>query len=300
MAGGAAQAAVAVGRSIRKLLPGRAVFGGSGMTNWFYAIPVWAVTILVVGGSLAIGLAASHGVQKVLRLKVNDEERDVAINLMQVVAAYVGIMIAFAGVQVWQDYTDAKEAVSQEAATAAELYQDLTIFGPETAQARIALRNYVISIAHDEWPELAQGRGSEKTEASLHAVFNEIGKLDPTDNRANAIYSEMVGKVNELVNFRRARIENSQEGVPAILWAIGIVGGLLTVAYASAFTPTRYNMFMTAGIALTLGLLFLFILTVNYPYKGEFSVSNRLLVHLPADFDRLDRTALHGETTQLH
>ena len=89
------------------------------------------------------------------------------------------------------------------------------------------------------------------------------------------------------------------EGIPAILLAIGIVGGLLTVAYASAFTPTRYNMFMTSGIAVTLGLLFLFILTVNYPYKGEFSVSNRLLAELPADFDRLDRTALRGQSVQL-
>src|SRR4029453_16742962 len=116
------------------------------MLDWFYTLPTWVVTIIVVGGSLAIGLAASHGVQKVLRLKVNDEERDVAINLMQVVAAYVGIMIAFAGVQVWQDYVDAKHAVSKEAATAAELYQDLTIFGPETQPARQALRIYVESI----------------------------------------------------------------------------------------------------------------------------------------------------------
>ena len=269
------------------------------MTNWFYAIPIWAVTIIVVGGSLAIGLAASHGVQKVLRLKVNDEERDVAINLMQVVAAYVGIMIAFAGVQVWQDYTDAQDSVSKEAAAAAELYQDLTIFGPETIPARQALRTYVISVTHDEWPLLENGKGSPKSEAALHNVFNEIGKLDPTDNRANTIYGEMLGKVNSLIDFRRGRIEDSGEGIPAILWAIGIVGGLLTVAYASAFTPTRYNLFMTAGIALTLGLLFLFILTVNYPYKGEFSVSNRLLVDLPGDFDRLDRTQLNGESTAL-
>jgi len=268
--------------------------------DWFYTIPIWLVSVIVVGGSLAIGLAASHGVQKVLRLKVNDEERDVAINLMQVVAAYVGIMIAFAGVQVWQDYVDAKHAVSQEAASAMKLYQDLTIFGPETAPARGALRNYVYSIAHDEWPLLAKGRGSEKTEKSLHLVFNEIGKLSPTDDRSNAIYSELISKVNELIDFRRERIDDSKEGIPAILWVIGIVGGLLTVAYASAFTPTRYNLFMTAGIAVTLGLLFLFILTVNYPYKGEFSVNNQLLVDLPGEFDRLDRTALHGESTNFN
>ena len=120
------------------------------------------------------------------------------------------------------------------------------------------------------------------------------------DDRSSAIYSELISKVNDLIDYRRERIEDSKEGIPGILWAIGIVGGLLTVAYASAFTPTRYNMFMTAGIALTLGLLFLFILTVNYPYKGEFSVNNRLLLHLPADFDQLDRTALHGESTKLN
>jgi hypothetical protein len=147
---------------------------------------------------------------------------------------------------------------------------------------------------------LAEGLGSQKTESALHNVFNEVGKLNPTDDRSSAIYSELISKVNDLIDYRRERIEDSKEGIPAILWAIGIVGGLLTVAYASAFTPTRYNMFMTSGIAVTLGLLFLFILTVNYPYKGEFSVNNRLLTHLPADFDRLDRTSLHGESTKLN
>ena len=75
----------------------------------------------------------------------------------------------------------------------------------------------------------------------------------------------------------------------------------LTIAYASAVTPTRYNVFMTAGIALTLGLVFLFILTVDYPFKGEFSVSNSDLVELQSEFDRLDRMgmATQGATTEL-
>ena len=86
------------------------------MTDWFYSLPLWLGSAVVLGAALAIGLAGSLGVQKLLRLKVNSEEREVAINLMQVVAAYVGIMIAFAGVQVWQDFTDSKNAVAEEAA----------------------------------------------------------------------------------------------------------------------------------------------------------------------------------------
>lgn len=261
------------------------------MTDWFYSMPIWLATILVLGVALGVGLGASLGVQKLLRLKVNAEEREVAINLMQVVAAYVGIMIAFAGVQVWQDFTDARAGVSHEAATASQLYQDLALFGEETRPARAALRTYVESITRDEWPALSKGRGSEVTEAALQTVFAEVGKLNPQDNRSTEIFAEMLEKLNELVQFRHERIVESQIGIPGILWSIGLVGGLLTVAYASAFTPTRYNVFMTAGIALTLGLVFLFILTVDHPFKGEFSVSNRHIAELSGQFDRLDRLA---------
>ena len=269
------------------------------MTDWFYSMPIWLATIVVLGAALAVGLAGSFGVQKLLRLKVNAEEREVAINLMQVVAAYVGIMIAFAGVQVWQDYTDSKNSVSHEAATAEQLYQDLAIFGPETRPARASLRTYVISITEDEWPQLSNEMGSETTERALQNLFYEVGKLSPTDNRSTEIYGEMLGKLNDLVEFRHDRIVDSRTGVPGILWAIGLVGGLLTIAYASAFTPTRYNTFMTAGIALTLGLVFLFILTVDHPFKGEFSVSKRELVELPGEFDRLDRMGREARETTI-
>ena len=268
------------------------------MTDFIYDLPIWVATILVLGIALVVGLGSSIGIQKLFRLKPTGEEKEVAINLMQVVAAYVGFMIAFAGVQVWQDFVDARSGISHEAATAEQLYQDLTMYGPETRDARQALKDYVVSITEDEWPLLEQEQGSETTEAALQNVFSEIGSLDPQDNRTTEIYSEMMGKLNELVEFRHDRIIESQLGVPLILWTIGLAGSLLTVAYASAFTPTRTNIMMIAGISVTLGLVFLFILTVDHPFKGEFSVSNRPLAELPADFDRLERRAMAPDGTR--
>ena len=265
------------------------------MTDFFYSMPIWLATIVVLGLALAIGLGVSLGIQRLFRIRSTAEEREVAVNLMQVVAAYVGIMIAFAGVQVWQDFSDAKAAVAHEAATASQLYQDLTIFGAETQAARGALRLYVVSITRDEWPALNEEHGSEATEAALQRVFSEIGKLNPADNRAGAIYEEMLEKLNDLVDYRHDRIVESQAGIPLILWTIGLVGSLLTVAYSSAFTPTPFNLLMIGWISLTLGLVFLFILTVDHPFKGEFSVSNRHLVELSSTFDRLDRLGAGAE-----
>jgi len=259
------------------------------MTDFFYSLPIWQSTSLVLGAALAIGLGSSLGLRALFRIRPTNEEKEIAFNLMQVAAAYVGIMIAFAGVQAWQDFADAQGAVSHEAATAAELYQDLSIYGPETRAARSALRAYVGSITQEEWPLLSQGKGSAATETALLNVFNEVGQLDPDDNRTGAIYTEALSRLNDLINLRRERIIQSQAGLPLILWSIGLVGSLLTLAYASTFSPTRSNILMISGFSMTLGLVFLFILTVDYPFKGEFSVSNRELVKLSSEFDMLDR-----------
>jgi hypothetical protein len=259
------------------------------MTSLFYSLPGWIAAVLVLGLALAVGLGCSVGVQRSFRLKPTVEEKEIAINLMQVVAAYIGIMLAFAGVAVWQNFADADTAVHQEAATAAELYRDLTTYGPETQAARGDLRAYIGSILHDEWPSLRDGHGSLTTEDALGRIFVELGNFNPQSNRDSAIFTESLSKLNDLVVLRRNRIIASQAGIPLILWIVGLVGSTLTISYASAFSRTRYNLVMISGTSVAIGLVFLFILMVDRPFKGEFSVQNTDLVQLAATFDRLDR-----------
>jgi hypothetical protein len=264
------------------------------MTDFFYSLPIWLSTIIVLAVALAIGLGSSLGVRLLLRLQPSAEEREVGINLMQVVAAYIGIMIAFAGVVVWQDFGDAQTAVHEETAAAAQLYRNLETYGDETVAARQDLRAYVRSIVADEWPQLREGKASDKTEATLFRLFQAIGEIRPKDNRDSAIYQAAFSNLNDLVIYRRDRLEHSQSGIPILLWITGLVGSLFVVAYASVFTPSRLNVIMISGVSITLGLVFLFILTVDRPFKGEFSVSSRELSDLSAKFDMLDRMAHPG------
>ncbi len=264
------------------------------MTDFFYALPIWLAALLILSVALAIGLGSSLGLRRLFRLRPTDEEKEVAINLMQVVAAYIGIMIAFSGVEVWQDFKEAENAVHEEAAASAELYRDLTTYGDQTMTARQDLRAYVASIVNDEWPLLSHGQLSMRTEVALAKLFSSIGNIRPQDNRDSAIYAESFSNLNELVGFRRDRLIHSQSGIPMLLWTVGLIGSLFVIAYASVFSVTRLNVVMICGISISLGLVFLFILTVDRPFKGEFSVSNRELAELSWKFDMLDRMAHHG------
>jgi hypothetical protein len=261
------------------------------MSDFFYSLPIALAAALVLGAALLIGLASSLGLRTLFRLKPSSDEENLAMTLMQVVAAYIGIMIAFAGVVVWQAYDEAETAIQDEAQAASELYRDMTAYGPETLPARHALRAYVESIVHDEWPRLTHGESSVATEVALARLFSTIGSIRPTDHRDSAIFSQVFANLNDMVAFRRDRLTHSQSTMPIQLWLIGLAGSLFVIAYASIFKPTRLTIVMISGISITFGLVFLFILTVDRPFKGPFSVSNQDFMILPARFDMIDAIA---------
>src|SRR5690242_10684316 len=176
------------------------------MVDLFYGLPIWAATILILGLSLAVGLASSLGLRRALRLHSTEDDREHAVSLMQVVAAYIGILIAFAGVQVWQDFSDAQNAVHREAASASQLYRDLATYGPDTLALRAEVRAYVTSIVHDEWPLLAKGESSERTDIALFKLFEGFGQIHPKDSRDSTIYAEAFRNLNDLVELRRDRL----------------------------------------------------------------------------------------------
>jgi hypothetical protein len=265
------------------------------MVDFFYNLPVWLITIAVLGLSLLVGLGTSYGLRHALKLHSSDDETESAVSLMQVVAAYIGILIAFAGVQVWQDFADADNGVHREAATAAQLYRDMATYGAETVAARQNLRTYINSIVKDEWPLLAHGQTSDKTEAALFQLFDSIGNIRPADGRDTAIYTEVFHNLNELVELRRDRLIHSDSGMPVILWIVGLVGSMLIVAYTATFPRSRTNALMIGGISIALGLVFLFILIVDRPFMGSFSVSNAELAGLNQKFDALDRLSAASE-----
>ena len=88
---------------------------------------------------------------------------------------------------------------------------------------------------------------------------------------------------------RRDRLIHSNSGMPIILWIVALFGSILIVSYTATFRYNRTSVIMISGISLALGLVFLFILVVDRPFMGEFSVSSSELSGLTAKFDLVDR-----------
>jgi Protein of unknown function (DUF4239) len=259
------------------------------MLDFLLALRLWQLTVVILGLALVVGFGFSTGVRRIFRLDPTEQEADLAIDLMQVTSTYIGILLAFAGVLAWQDFGDAATAVENEAGVASLLYRDLAAYGPEMAPARDALKAYVHSVIVDGWPLLREGKRSPVTETKLMIVFNDIATVTPTNEREAAIYSEAFTQLNQLVSVRRQRMAASRAEIPPVMWIVALVGSILTIAYASAFVSSRYASLMMAGTSLTIGLLFLFLLSVDYPFRNRNGVSNQPLLELTSIFDKIDQ-----------
>jgi hypothetical protein len=167
----------------------------------------------------------------------------------------------------------------------------LTVYGPEGTTARWDVREYVHSVVRDEWPALKKGKRSMATEEKLIRLFDDVGALSPTNARTSAIYAEMFTQLNGLVKLRRDRVAASRAEIPQVLWVVALIGSILTILYASAFAKSRYSSLMICGVSLTIGLLFLFLLSVDYPFRGRGHLGNDQLTELPKIFDDIDRMA---------
>jgi ABC-type multidrug transport system fused ATPase/permease subunit len=261
------------------------------MLDLLLGLKLWQLTVVVLGIALALGLGVSIGIRKIFRLNPSTQQADLAIDLMQVTSTYIGILLAFAGVLAWQDNRDAATAVENEAGVASLLYRDLTVYGPAMIPAREALKAYVHTVVVDGWPLLREGKRSPAAETKLLAVFDDVAKVTPTNERESAIYQEAFSQLNQLVSMRRQRLAASRAEIPPVLWIVAIIGSVLTIAYASAFVGSRYASLMISGTSLTIGLLFLFLLSVEYPFRNRNGVSPQPFIELASVLERVDRAA---------
>jgi hypothetical protein len=259
------------------------------MADFYFQLPIWASTSLVLGVCIAVGVGGHLLVRRIVG-KNTKQETELAVALMGVIAAFIGIMLAFSAVQVWEDYGNADKAVAAEAASAAQLYRDLSIYGDESLVARRSLTAYVHTVVDDEWPAMARsGEASPKTAAALVQVFNDIAAIEPTSGRQTVIYGEAFKKLNEVVEHRRARLLAAHSELPALFWLVALVGSSIILGYTFIFPATRTNLMLIAGLAASLGLIFVFILDVEHPFSGRVSVGSEELRGLIPMFESLNR-----------
>lgn len=188
-----------------------------------------------------------------------------------------GVYLAFMIVVVWERFDQADANTTSEAAHLLAVYHDVEAL-PDGPVLQTAILRYTDSVIHQDWPDIAAGRGENRTTT---AKYNDMwtavsrARIDNGDARQAAFFNAAVKELNDVSHYRRLRIISGEAALPRPMWAMLIAGGIGMVifTYLLAAKHTAVQLLATVFLTALLTYSILLVAALQHPFSGDVSVS---------------------------
>lgn len=198
-----------------------------------------------------------------------------------VVAGYVyatlaviyAVILAQVVVAAWDDYEEARTAAESEANSLLDMFR-LGEGLPEPTRGELeqALIAYGRAVVDEEWPGMARGEARSPVATDrvveLYRLYARLGAGDLGDS---AFYAASLDELDELDDARGLRLLAGRRGLPGLMWAVLVAGGVVIVGFAYFFgVENRIAQALMVGmLAALIALLLLLVQALNSPFRGD-------------------------------
>jgi hypothetical protein len=247
--------------------------------------------IVIIGAILFAGLVGVILVGARLRRLVPAEHlttdsKDAVKLALGLVATMTALLLGLLVSSAKNSFDTARSEVIQMSAKIALLDRILLLYGPQTADARRALRDSVAEGIRRTWPE--NGRRSanlDPNEQMGDALYATISRLAPQDDSQRALKTEAVTLMIQLAELRslvQAQAVSSVSKpllIALVTWLVVIFLGFTVLAHANVTSTLA----LLAG-AFSVACAVFIILELDFPFAGIMRVPSepmiRVLDHL--------------------
>jgi hypothetical protein len=217
---------------------------------------------------------------------LSTDSKDAVKLALGLVATMTAILLGLLVSSAKSSFDTARSEVMQMAAKIALLDRVLMLYGPQTTDARHALRDSVAEGVRHTWP--ADGRRPaqlEPNEEMGDAVYVAIGRLGPQDEAQRALKTEATTLMVQLAELRtlvRAQAVSSVSKpllIALVIWLVVIFLGFSLLAPANATNTLA----LLAG-AFSVACAVFIVLELDHPFAGVVRIPSepmiRTLEHL--------------------
>ena len=254
-----------------------------------YQYPLWGVGFLLVGLAALGAVLFALAVHRFLSIEFRRRHNDVAAAIFSVVGVTFAVLLAFVAMLAWDGFNKAKAAAYAEAALVLDVYNvAVGLAGPEAPMMRDNIVGYLETVIKVEWPAQAEGLVADRGKAHLEKLNTLANGLKPASVADGNLHSQLLRSLSRLWDARQQRLLAAETTIPAVVWIVTIVGGGLTIAFASFLGVPSLGMHlaMSAALAISGVLVLILIIALSNPFRGDFRVStlpfDRVLAQIEA------------------
>ncbi len=204
------------------------------------------------------------------------EANDFTGAVVAVIGTTYAVILAFMLSGVWNMFQQAQGNEELEANALTNMWRIAGQLGPP---ASTEVRALCLKYAHDavdkEWPALAEDKPAPpETSQTVDQLWTVAGQSQSHPGDDSIAVYQLVEELRMLTEYRRTRMMQAREGLPAILWAVLIAGGVITVAASCFFgVPSfRFHVLQVVVLTFLIALVLVAINDIDRPYQGVVTV----------------------------
>jgi hypothetical protein len=255
------------------------------LVDFLYSNPTWLVGLLVIGVWTGVSLLGLYICHRLVDVHMRHKDTETVGLTYAIVAVVYAVLIALIVVDVFETYAKGDAIATAESNKLSNLMLDSAGLPVQTAaDVRADIEQYIDIVVKKEWPSQRAGKLEGSVFEQGWRVLAELDKrlaiFEPATMGQNVNKAEMLHAMNDLIKARRSRIIAAGEHLPGVVWQILLLGGAIAVAYTYLFGARSFGIHVaiTGLIAATISLVFVLIITLDYPFRGEVSVSSDAFV----------------------
>lgn len=233
-------------------------------------------SILVILGCATLSVIGFLFVSRFVPQRWIVADADAAGALYATIGMVYAILVALAAIAVWEPRAAAAESTEREATDLIEAYWSArSLEPPDRIKVQRLITSYTEEVVDGEWRGLSrERRPSANAQNLLNQLRSTAEAIEPVTDRQVAGHDQVLARISDAADARRARIGAAGVGMPYPLWPILILGGIISISFLYLFGlqrtfPNGLMMFTVGGMV---ALLLVVIYQLEYPFSRGLSI----------------------------
>lgn len=261
------------------------------MSDFILNLPLFVAIFFCLIVSLLFSFLVTLTKKSKSHIEILKSNHDLTSYIFNAFGLIYAVLVAFVVFATWGDFQEAKMNSEMEANEVQIIYALSNGFKDEKSDViKDDLRKYINILINDEWDLLSEGKVSLEAAETLLKIKNTLFNLEITSQKDSDIFQSIMERLNSLVEYRKMRIINAEQSVPAILWFILLCGYFTSIIFTYFFVSTSKAVHFSVVSALIFfnTLILYMILVLDNPFTGFNKITTEPLLLVKEWFEIID------------
>jgi len=242
-------------------------------------LPDWLCGVIIIGAFVFFAVAGLPVFKWLTagRLHLTEQMNNDIVFFAEAIAVFYSLTVGLIAVGVWSNYSSVDDIVSDEAANIAGMYRDVSGY-PEPIRTELQgqVRQFTEFIIKQAWPAQMHGESTDDGTRRLNRLSYTMITFEPATIGQQLLHAETLHQLHEVTELRRKRVHAIHGGLPPVMWAVVLIGAVLTISVTYLLQiERRLQVTLTAFFAMFIGLVVFVIASLDQPLSGPLAIDSQ-------------------------